>query len=41
MVPTVDLGFLEMVLCTIATAGDNPDIESTSGLSCKSINCLV
>ena len=32
-VPTVDLGFLEVVFWSIEIAGDNPSIESTSVLS--------
>ena len=32
-VPTVDLGFLLVVFCSIAITGDNPSIFSTSGRS--------
>ena len=30
-----------MVFCSILIAGDNPSIESTSGLPCSSRNCLA
>ena len=33
IVPTVDLGLLETVFCSIAITGLNPSILSTSGLS--------
>ena len=41
VVPTVERGFLLVVFCWIEIAGDNPSIESTSGLSIISRNCLA
>ena len=41
MVPTVDLGFLVVVFCSIAITGDKPSILSTSGLSKFPTNCLI
>ena len=41
MVPTVDLGFFEVVFCSIAMTGDKPSILSTSGLSNPPMNCLA
>ena len=38
VVPTVDLGFLEVVFCSIATTGDKPSILSTSGRFKSPIN---
>ena len=39
MVPTVERGFLLVVFWSIAIAGDNPSIESTSGLLTLPKNC--
>ena len=39
VVPTVDLGFLDVVFCSIATTGDKPSIFSTSGLFKSPMNC--
>ena len=33
--------FLDKAFCSIAIAGDNPSIESTSGLSISPKNCLA
>ena len=33
IVPTVDLGLLDVVFCSIAITGERPSILSTSGLS--------
>ena len=41
MVPTVDLGFLDVVFCSIATTGLRPVILSTSGRSILPKNCLA
>ena len=41
MVPTVLLGFLLEVFCSIEIAGDNPSMLSTSGLLIKPKNCLA
>ena len=41
IVPTVDLGFLFTVFCSIAITGLNPSILSTSGLFKLPINCLA
>ena len=38
-VPTVDLGFRDVVRCSIEIAGESPSIESTSGFSICSRNC--
>ena len=40
-VPTVDLGFLDVVFCSIDIAGDNPSILSRSGFCIISRNCLA
>jgi hypothetical protein len=37
-VPTVERGFLDVVFCSIAIAGDRPVIESTSGFCISSRN---
>ena len=39
--PTVDLGDLLTVFCSIAITGDRPSILSTSGLSSLDRNCLA
>ena len=36
---TVERGFNDELLCSIARAGDSPSIESTSGFSSWSRNC--
>ena len=41
MVPTVDLGDLEVVFCSMAITGDSPSILSTSGRSKPPKNCLA
>ena len=41
MVPTVDLGLLFVVFCSIEITGDNPSILSTSGRSNPPRNCLA
>jgi len=39
MVPTVDLGLLFVVFCSIEITGDSPSILSTSGRSKPPKNC--
>ena len=39
--PTVDLGFLLVVFCSIEIAGERPSIKSTSGLCIICRNCLA
>ena len=41
VVPTVDLGDLFTVFCSIAITGERPSILSTSGLSILFKNCLA
>ena len=41
VVPTVERGFLLVLFCWMAMAGERPSIESTSGLSIMSRNCLA
>ena len=39
--PTVERGLWEVVFWSIEIAGDNPEIESTSGFSIPPKNCLA